>query len=393
MRRLLILACVCVFLEVTFFAVLTPLLPTFKQDHQLSEGAAGILAGAFAAGSLVFALPGGWMAARVGPRKSVITGLAGLGVFSTVFGFADHIVVLDASRFLQGAFGSLVWSGSIAWVVSAGPAARRGALLGTVMASAVVGEMLGAPLGALAHVLGTEVVFGAVIFIAAGLIAVAVTVPDAAEADGQSLQEARFRLRGSVVPRAVLMMAASPIAFGLLVFAAPLRMDDLGAGPGLIAAAFACGSLVEATIGPMTGRLSDRVGRTAPFFIGSMALAAAVVGLGVFDVLPLLFISVVVAAFGAGFAITPASALVSEAATSAGLNQGYASGGANMAWGGGQMVGAVAGGMLAQQFGFLVPCLITAVFVAAIGLMARKLNEPILQVTGEHPIAVDPGAR
>ena len=49
-RRLLILACAVVFLDVTFFSILTPLLPSYQSDHDLSDGAAGILAGSFAAG-------------------------------------------------------------------------------------------------------------------------------------------------------------------------------------------------------------------------------------------------------------------------------------------------------------------------------------------------------
>lgn len=393
MRRLLIVSCSVVFLDVTFFSVLTPLLPDFKQDHGLSDGAVGLLAGTFAAGTLALALPGGWMAARFGPRNTVITGLVGIGVFSPAFGFADHIVILDLARFLQGASGALMWAGAISWVVSAAPLSRRGELLGTMMAAAVVGELLGAPMGALAHAVGTEIVFSLVLVLAIGLIALALTIPDAEEVGGQSLREALSRLRGSLVPRALLMQAAPAISFGLIVIAAPLRMHDLGAGAILIAAAFACGSVVQAILGPTVGRLSDRVGRTAPYFVGTLIVAAAVVGLGLFDLLPLVFASVVVAAFGAGLAFTPAGALVSEAATAAGLNQGYASGGANVAWGGGQMIGAIAGGMIAGLTGFLLPCLITAAFVAIIGLSSRALTEPVLEATGEHAVVTDRGSR
>ena len=125
MRRLLIVSSAVLLLDTTFFAVLTPLLPSFRVDHHLSEGAAGVLAGSFAAGSLVMALPAGWMAARVGPRRTVVTGLVGIGVFSPIFGFADHIVLLDAARFCQGAAGAMMWAGSISWVVSAAPPERR----------------------------------------------------------------------------------------------------------------------------------------------------------------------------------------------------------------------------------------------------------------------------
>ncbi len=376
-RRLLILACAVVFLDVTFFAVLTPILPDYKSDLRLSEGEAGLLAGAFAAGTLVFALPAGWLAARVGPRRTMIAGLVGIGIFSPVFGFADSIYLLDASRFMQGASGALMWAGSVSWVVSASPKSRRGEMIGAVIAAAVVGELLGAPIGALAHEIGTEPVFATVFFAAAVLIAVAASIPDATEVPRQPVREAFEVVRRSNVPRLVLVLAGPSLAFGFLVVVAPLKMDDLGASPWLIAAAFAVGSAVEAVAGPWIGRVSDRIGRVGPYLIGLAVMAVAITAIGIFDVLSLLAAAVVTCAFGAGLSFTPASTLVTDAATSSGLNQGYASGAANVAWGGGQMVGAVGGGVLAGAAGFLLPALVTVAILGGVSLVARGIVQPM----------------
>jgi MFS family permease len=69
-------------------------------------------------------------------------------------------------------------------------------------------------------------------------------------------------------------------------------------------------------------------------------------------------------AFGTLFA--PASALLSEGAQRLGLNQGLAFGLANLAWAGGQAIGAAASGALAQATSDLLPyallataCLVT----------------------------------
>lgn len=381
-RRLLILASAVVFLDVAFFSVLTPLLPTFRSDHGLSEGAAGVLAGSFAAGTLVMALPAGFLTARLGPRQTVLAGLVGIGIFSPLFGFVDHIVLLDLTRFCQGAAGALMWAGAMSWVISAAPINRRGEMIGTVFAAAVTGELLGAPMGALAHAVGTEVVFGMVFFLAAILFAVAWTIPDAAEAAGQPLGEAVDRLRRSSVPRSVLILTGPSIAFGLLVVVAPLRFDDLGAGPVVIAAAFASGSIVEAVIGPVIGRISDRIGRTVPYLVGIGASGIAVIVLGIAGLVPFLFGAVVLGAFGAGMSFTPASTLLTEAATAAGVNQGYASGASNVAWGGGQTIGAIAGGMIAGAVGFAVPCILAAAFLVFVGLVARATPEPTIGVGG-----------
>ena len=377
MRRLLILACAVVFLDVTFFAVLTPILPDYKSDLDLSEGEAGILAGAFAAGTLVSALPAGWLAARVGPRQTMIAGLVGIGTFSPIFGFAENIYLLDASRFMQGASGALMWAGAVSWVVSASPKSRRGEMIGAVIAAAVVGELLGAPIGALAHEIGTGPVFATVFFAAAALIAVAATIPDAAEVARQPVREAVAVIRRSNVPRLVLVLGGPSLAFGFLVVVAPLKMDDLGAGPWLIAAAFAVGSAVEAVAGPWIGRVSDRIGRVGPYLIGLAVMSVAIAAIGVFNVLPLLALAVVTCAFGAGLSFTPASTMVTDAATSSGLNQGYASGAANVAWGGGQMLGAVGGGFLAGAAGFLLPAMVTVLVIGGVAVVARGTVQPM----------------
>ena len=393
MRRLLVLACAVVFLDVTFFSVLTPLLPSYQSDHDLSDGSAGVLAGSFAIGAFVFAIPAGWLVARIGARPTVIVGLIGIGIFSPLFGFAENIVLLDLLRFLQGGVGAFMWAGAIAWVVVAAPPGRRGEMLGIVIAAAVAGELLGAPLGALAHEVGTEIVFGTVLIFAAILVGLALGIPGATDIEAQPLSDAWRRIRSSEVPSGVVMLAAPSVAFGLAGVIGPLHMDDLGASPLLIAAAFAAGSVIELIVGPLIGRISDRVGRTLPYLVGVGTMTVAVIGLGIFGLLPLMFATVMMLAFGAGMAFTPASTLVTDQATASGVNQGYASGFSNMAWGGGQALGAAGGGALAGAAGYLLPCLVTAVLLVAVGILARSLGTgpPVIAGLSEGGQATDGG--
>lgn len=375
MRRLLILSCAVVFLDVTFFAVLTPLLPDYREELGLSEAAVGVLSGSYAAGTLVMALPGGWFAARFGPRRAVLVGLAGIGVFSPLFGFASEIWLLDLSRFMMGASGAMMWAGAMSWVIVAGPDERRGELVGTLIAAAVVGELLGAPLGAVAYSIGTEIVFGVVFFAAAGLGAVALTIPAAHGASAQPISEAFAALRGSRLSVPTFVLTAASFAFGVTLVVAPLQMDDVGASAFLISGAFACGSVVEAFTGPLIGRLSDRIGRTGPYLIGVSIMGGALLLIGVFSLLWLTFAAVVAIAFGAGLAFTPSITLLTEVAEAAGLNQGYASGVSNAAWGGGQMLGSVGAGAMAAS-GYLLPCLVTVVVLGSGALLARRVREP-----------------
>src|SRR5882724_6980912 len=112
MRRLLLLASAMVFLDLTFFTAIAPLLPSYVHDLHLSTAQAGILSAAYAAGTLVASLPAGFVASRFGPRRTVIIGLCALGLVSLLFGFLKSAWPLDAARFVQGIAGALIWSGA-----------------------------------------------------------------------------------------------------------------------------------------------------------------------------------------------------------------------------------------------------------------------------------------
>lgn len=384
MRRLLVVGCVAAFIESSFFAALAPLLPSLRDELGLTTSGAGVLAGSYAAGILIMAVPSGWYAARFGPRRALVTGLTVMGAFSVVFGVAGSIWLLDVARFMQGVGGALMWVGAMSWIVNAGPAGRRGALVGMLVAAATVGELLGAPLGAMAHAVGMAPVFGAVAIVCAALIALALKTPDAAAERPQGPGCAWGLATRSHLFAAISLLAAASLAFGLVIVIAPLRLDALGASAMLIALAFAVGSLVETILGPQIGRLSDRIGRARPYRLGSVVGALAVVAIATMNAKELVFAALVLFALAAGLAFTPSLALAADAAEAAGVDQGYASGFTNIGWGGGQVLGAVVGGALAA-FSFLLPALIGAALLLLAGAFAGRIAAAVDRGSGLVP--------
>ena len=59
MRRLVLLVAVVVLVDTMFYAAITPLLPHYASDLDLSKAAAGVLTAAYAAGTLLGSFPGG----------------------------------------------------------------------------------------------------------------------------------------------------------------------------------------------------------------------------------------------------------------------------------------------------------------------------------------------
>ena len=126
MRRLLLLASAIVFVDTAFYAAITPLLPTYVEELDLSKSAAGVLSAAYPAGTFAGALPGGWLAARAGVRPTALLGLGVMSASSVAFAFADSVVVLDAARFVQGVGGAMSWAGALGWLIGEAPSHRRG---------------------------------------------------------------------------------------------------------------------------------------------------------------------------------------------------------------------------------------------------------------------------
>ena len=374
-KRLLILVCAVLLMESFFSAVLTPLVPSYRRELGLTEGGTGALVAAYAAGSLLLALPAGWFASRFNPRKAVILGLLGVGVASVLFGFAGRLAVLESSRFFLGGFGALLWAGGLSWMISATPVAKRGQVMGTLLAAAVAGELVGSPVGALADEVGTELVFSAMLVLALLLVVLARSIPPVAEADGQTAHQAFVAVRDSGVGAwgsALIAVMGPSIALGLILLMAPLRFDDLELSAWLLAAMFLVMSLVEMITGPIVGRISDRTGRRKPYVIGLVIMGTCLILVPLMPSFALLAVVLAVYAVGSGFAFTTSMTAVTDMATVAGLNQGYSSASSAIGWAGGVIVGAIVGGMLVEAVGYLGGVLAMVILLVIIGGVTQR---------------------
>ena len=91
MRRLLLLVGGIVLVDTMFFAALTPLLPDYVEEFDLSKAGAGVLAAAYPTGALVGGIPGGLATARFGARPTAVVGLVVIAVSTFVFATGDSI--------------------------------------------------------------------------------------------------------------------------------------------------------------------------------------------------------------------------------------------------------------------------------------------------------------
>jgi MFS family permease len=373
MRRVFPLVAAILIVDTAFFAAIVPLLPHYVDDFGLSQTEAGILTASYAAGTLVGALPAGALVARTGVRTGVLVGLGSLGASSLVFGFAQAAWLLEAARFAQGLGGACTWAGAFAWLIASGPAERRGELIGSAIASAIAGVMLGPVLGAAAVELGEEWIFGGVSVAALALGLWALQVP-APRASGIGLS-GLLRIRRSPLVWAALWLVTLPATFsGAIEVLLPLRLDELGATAIAIGAVFVVAAAVEGGLSPFIGRVSDRRGRLAPIRVGLAATAVMGILLPIFGALALMLAGTIAIVASLAMFWAPSMALLSDESDRVGLDQGLAAALMNLTWAGGQVLGGLIGGGVADvggdgaAYGLLViACVVTLAVILARG--------------------------
>ena len=151
MRRLAPLIYSIVFLDALLMFAIVPLLPSYARDLGLSTTQAGIVVAVYSGTVLVAGLPAGRAADRFGARQVTIVGIALLAVSTGAYGFSHTFLALLVARMGQGVSSAISWSAGLAWLSEASPAERRPAALGAAMAAgstgALVGPVVGGPLG------------------------------------------------------------------------------------------------------------------------------------------------------------------------------------------------------------------------------------------------------
>jgi predicted MFS family arabinose efflux permease len=347
-RRLLLLVGAIVFVDTMFFAALTPLLPQYAEELGLSKAGAGLLAASYALGALVGGIPGGMSAARFGVRPTVLVGLTGMAITTVTFGFADSIWLLDTARFLQGVASSFSWTASLAWLVAAAPAERRGETIGAVMGAAIVGALFGPVLGGIASVTGTGPAFASVAVLASVLGVAAWRTPASTPEHPQPLSRLFGALRDRAIVASIWFVLVPALLFGALNVLGPLRLDVLGLSALAIGATWLVAASFEAALSPLIGRFSDRRGRIAPLRVGLIGSAAATAILPWIDRGWALAAAIVLAACAFGSFWTPSMSMLADRAETIGLDYAYGFALINLAWAPGAAAGSALGGAAAR---------------------------------------------
>ncbi len=359
-RRLVLIVGAVVFVDTMFYAAIAPLLPTLARELHLSKLSAGAMTAAYPVGTLVGALPGGMLAARYGPKPTVIAGLSLLAGSTLAFGFLHNAAALDAARFAEGLGGACSWAGGLAWIVAEAPLDRRGTLIGGALGAAIAGSLFGPLIGTVATAIGRAPAFSGVVVVALVLIAQARRLPSPSFGSQQGLRDLLEACRDRAVLAGMWLVTLPAIASGMINVLGPLRLHRFGAPAAGIGATFLIAAAIEAVISPAIGRLSDRRGRMLPLRFGLGVATGVLLCFTLPNRAVLLAVVVIATAAALGTFWAPAMAMLSDAGDARGLDQGLAAALMNLSWAAGQIMGAAAGGGAAKAVGDGVPMTVAA---------------------------------
>lgn len=350
MRRLLILISAFMFLELFFFAVLSPLLPGLKHELGLSTSQAGVLVAMYALGALVGAIPATLVALRAGVKATAIPSLLAFAAMSVAFGLAGSYEALLAARFAQGVAGAALWTAAMVWLLEAAPVARRGQMLGVAFGVSEAGAVAGPAIGGVAAGAGRASTFVAIAVICAGLALVAMRAEAPKAPADRRLELGSMGSSASV--RTAMGIAVLPaVLLAAISVLAPLQQHALGAGAGEIAAIFGIAALGGVLVRPAFGRWSDRRGPLRPIRIGLLASAPVVLGVPWLDSRVAAAALTIAALVLTGVLWAPLMVMLSDACTAAGVGQIMAVVIIDLTWPPGNALGAAGGAAIAQAAG------------------------------------------
>lgn len=389
--RAVVLVSTLLLFESSMYSALTPLLPHYAHTLHLAKPAVGLLTACYPIGIVPGSLLAAWAAARLGVRRATVIGLALLAAAAAPFGFGSNVVLLDALRLLQGIGCGFIWVGGLTWVIGSAEKHRRGQMLGSVFAAAIVGTILGPILGTLGSSVGTAAVFALVGAVALGLAGWTRSHPEPAPAaepeEGRPTLRALLANRGLALGAGLILLEAATV--GATSTLIPLRLSRLGGSELLIGGTFVVGSLLAALLARPIGRATDRHGARPPLWLGLPA-TAVLMALLTLPTAPVLLGIVTAVVYGGPLTLytVPATTVLTDAAERAGIPIVVASMVLNLGWALGEALGAPFAANLSQLGGDAVPLLgLAAVMLVTLWPVTRHAATGRAPTTATTPPA------
>jgi len=395
--RVVVLVYLALFVGELSWSGVTPLIPSYIEQYDLTDLAGGLVLSVASLGILVASVPAGAITRRVSPRTLMLSAMVVIAVSGMAMVVVPNYPAIIAARFIFGLGFGTMWLSMAAWLDdAAGPHSAR--VLALTMAVVGASAMLGpAYTGWVAQHFGLSAPFVGLALVTALLFLLLLLDRSGTGKTIDPAPPARDLARAVRSDPGLLVMLLLTIAIAVVWMTAdllvPLRLDDGGYNVAAIGFAFSLSSLVFVTSSALTARGADRWARPG-------IAAAATLGLAAFTVLPAVWGGVpvvLVFLFGASVATGVIGALTFpfglQAVERGAVTVAVMTALANIIWALSGMVGPTVGGAFAEASGdqaaFGVLAAVSVVVTLVVWQQARaQVSRPFMPGQGANP---DPG--
>ena len=384
LRRLAVLIFVC-FVDAIGFMIVLPLLPFYATRLHASPETVGRLIASFSIAQLLSAPVWGRVSDRYGRRPALLIGLSASAVAFAVFGIADAVWLLFASRIVQGAGGGTTGVAQ-AYVADTVEPKDRARALGWLSSATAAGVIFGPAIASFAFALGPA----APGLVAAGLCLVNVAfawkwLPESRAGQRHDVASPRrpiwhpawlvLRHPTNLVSRLIWIYGIGMIAFSAMTSVLSLYLQS----------AFA---LTEKTIGPifayvgvlslvmrslLLGPIVDRLGERWTMRLGAVLLAAGLLLYPIPQTLWTLALVIPLVPIGTALLFPATTSLMSRYsdARELGTTMGVAQTFAGMA----RVVAPLLATMIFQRLGHAWPFYVAGGVVALAGILTLQIPQ------------------
>lgn len=265
----------------TVVYITQPVLPVLEREFLLNARAASLSVSIVIFGIGLANLPFGMIADRYPIRPIVVAGGAIIAVTSLICAATPHFATLIGARFVQGLFIPALTTCIAAYLSETLPGPRLNVVMGSYVAATVAGGLGGRLLGGWIHPpLHWRYAFvSAAALVLTSIVAAYIWLPRESSKTKSSTHQAGF-VELFTQPGLLRMFAVGFGAF--FIFSSTFNFlpfylaNPPFSAPTQIITLLYLAYLIGIVIGPLSGRLSNRLGSGATMILGSMLLAVSI---------------------------------------------------------------------------------------------------------------------
>ncbi|MGY5859519.1 MAG: MFS transporter, partial [Candidatus Thorarchaeota archaeon] len=135
------------FLVLLGLSMVSPILPTYAENFQVSYTLVGFVVSAFAITRMALDMPAGLLSRKYDKKKIMISGLLLISVSSVLAGFAPNYIILVIARMIEGAGSALYVTTATVFLAQISGEEKRGQWMSLYMGLLLLGAIFGPTFG------------------------------------------------------------------------------------------------------------------------------------------------------------------------------------------------------------------------------------------------------